>query len=240
LADVTRIKIEAPNTGEKNTVAEPKVDTALRIIETYLNGQELDGEVNIKNEGIKEANLTKELREKLAAKIGLTIEKRNESLEGVSEKLYFMEKNGSTLTLPAPTANRIIGVFGNAPSGMKVSTSTGLIYGDFVEGAKTVTIPFLYHCRFVANGEAWVIDSGVPKLESIYSFALFTKTGAEAGTTPSTTRPSFVTVAAKTGTVEVEYAGGGTEVGVPAIGFYLPAGRLWKANGECYVSTLLL
>jgi hypothetical protein len=71
---MTTLKYSVPSIGEKNTVAEPKVDTALSEIKTVVNG-EINNE-NIKEEGIEKKKLSAALQAELASFVGLPLESK--------------------------------------------------------------------------------------------------------------------------------------------------------------------
>lgn len=106
-------------------------------------------------------------------------------------------KAGETFTLPvATTANRVIGVYGAAAC--KVTTSGGaFIIGDFITAAsKTATISLAegQHVVLQSNGTNWIIVAGEPKRQTGYVRTKPLLAEAEAGITPSVTRPASVTV----------------------------------------------
>lgn len=189
---MTELKYNVPSVGEKVTVAEPTVDTALTKIAEFINGNNLDGTKNIKAEGVLESNLVKSVQEKLTSKVGLTVVKQTVSAEGSTENLYLMETNGNTLTLPAATANRFIGVTcANGVAAVKVKASAGKIYGDFINGETEVTLTENQHIFVEADGANWRIVAGEAKRTGTYS-----KTGRLYATEyePSASRPVQVTV----------------------------------------------
>src|ERR1700685_261323 len=131
---MTRLTITPPSIGEKNVVAEPKVDVALKEVEAWANGNV--GAVNIGEGVLTEAMLSTAVQTLLNTKsfAALTYIAKNEaSYTASSGQLVLMEKASSILTLPTPTANRIVGVY-SSNSGVKVRTAAGgqYIFGDFV------------------------------------------------------------------------------------------------------------
>lgn len=82
------------------------------------------------------------------------------SQEGETGKLYIVNATGITLTLPTPTANRIIGVNAAPTHSCKVKASSGKIYGDFVEGATELNLASNQHILLVADGTNWYIVAG--------------------------------------------------------------------------------
>jgi hypothetical protein len=81
---VTQLKYSVPSVGEKNTVAEPKVDTALTEIKTVVNG-ELNSE-NLKSEGVAKSNLSAELKTELGSFVGLPLEAKKSIIATEQER----------------------------------------------------------------------------------------------------------------------------------------------------------
>ncbi len=190
---MTKLTLVVPTTGEFNTVAEPKVDTAFTEIQSFINGKNLDGTFNIAEEGVAEGNLTSAVQTKLNQKSsGLELVKQNGSTTGESGKLYYMEKAASTLTLPAATINRQVAIFA-AAEGVKVKTAAGAIFGDFLAeaGVAEITLTLNQHVTLEATGANWLIVAGEPKRAQPYvahaglEFAKLQE--------PSAVRPTFVT-----------------------------------------------
>lgn len=100
-----------------------------------------------------------------------------------------------TITLPAATANAIVGVY--FANGGKVTTSGGaFIFGDFVHELATITFAADQHATLVAEGTNWRIVAGEPKREEAQKPKLLTSGKAEEF---SATRPVIVRVQAKAG-----------------------------------------
>ncbi|HXJ92632.1 MAG TPA: hypothetical protein VMT20_07090 [Terriglobia bacterium] len=244
---MTSISLEIPTVGEKNTVAEPKVGNSIKKVEEFLNSNKLDGATNIKSESIKESNLETTLQEAInKAFAGLTFEQKNASFTAVSGKLYEQIKNSSTVTLPAPTANRYIGIFvGSGTTGVKVKCESGKLYGDAVVGATEVALAGNQHLLVEANGTNWLILAGEVMSEAKYvAIKTLTKVEAEAEVEVSASRPAQVQLIPKENSCAVEVSGIslGTFTGNSAtqLTFRLNPGQKFKANKECFYSYILL
>lgn len=176
---MTKLSITPPSTGELNTVADPKVVTALQAIEAWANGNV--GTNNIEAGTVTEAMLSVAVQTLLGKAVsGLTFAERTTSVEAANGELVYANKTGITITLPAPTVGRSIAVFcGGSATSVKVTCSSGKIYGDFTEGATTVTLATYQHLRVVASGEHWFIESGEPKREGVQKFKALTSGKAE-------------------------------------------------------------
>lgn len=251
---MTKITLKRPSTGEKDSVAEPLVSTAIKEVEEFLNGQKIESTDNIKPEGIAEASLSKALQEKLTTKLGLKLEIKNESLTGVSEVFYEMEKEGSTLELPAPTLNRMIGIGTNSViNAVKVKAKEGKIFSpQHQAGATTVEVTKLSPIIVLADGSNWLRIAGEEKSEQAYGARTKRASGAEVE--PSATRPAFVTgwvliESGKTGTIKIGaeeviqmLQTSGVSAKVPFF-FYVPVGLKYKFEvegaSEIWTSTLL-
>jgi hypothetical protein len=216
---MTKLTLAVPSTGEKNTVAEPKVDTALKAIETWANGEVGTG--NIPAEVLTEAMLVKALQEKLTTKLGLKLQIKNESLEGVSEVFYEMEKESSTLTLPAPTLNRMIGIGTNSIiNAVKVTASSGKIFTpQHSAGATTVEVTKLSPIIVLADGSNWLRIAGEEKSEQTYKEKTLTKAEAEAGFVLSATRTVFLSTGSEVTSI------GGAPVKGGGTGWRIPPGQ---------------
>jgi hypothetical protein len=196
---MTRLTLAIPSVGEKNTVAEPKVDVALGKVEEWANGKV--GTENIEAGTVTEAMLATAVVEKLTTKLGLSLVAQAASVTGVSEKLYEMTTNATTVTLPTPTTNRLIGVYcGGGIAGCKVTASSGKIFGDFLTaGATTVELTTCQHVLVQADGSNWLIIAGEPKRETEYAEKTYSKAEAEAGFELSATRPGFLLASPQAG-----------------------------------------
>lgn len=235
--DMTKLTIVKPSTGELNTVADPKVVTALSVIETWANGEV--GTNNITAKSITEAMLETALAEKIGAKLsGYTYKGTNVSVEAAAGELVVGGTTGITITLPAPTASRAIsvGCSGGATS-IKVTASSGKIYGLFVGGETTVTLATYQSITVEADGANWLIIGGEPQREQVYSSPLVIKTikaGEEAILGSVTAiRPVFLTgyIDCKESSTEVNVTVGGVlatkaESGASAGKIIVPLGLL--------------
>lgn len=242
---MTKLSLTKPETGKLNTVEEPKVATAFTAIETVVNG-ELEGTNNIKAEGVTEANLTAAVQTLLNAKsfAAMTVNvKSAAAVTAASGELVIMQKDASVLTLPEPTANRIVGAVCSSPAvTIKVAPAKAAtkVYGGFVELASNLTLTTWQIVVLEGDGTNWAIISGEPKREQTYGAETTSVKGvAEAGVEPSATRPAYV-VLSTAGVVEV----GGVKVASPgatgSTGYYIPPGVKWKSNAITVSSTLLL
>ncbi len=247
---MTSISLSPPIVKGLNTVEEPKVGTALKTIEQYLNltnPTEGVGGANIVKESIKENNLelaVQILLNKAAA--GLTLVKQAGSVSGTSGNLYLMETNATTLTLPEPTINRQVGsITRNTIAESKMKVGTGKIFGDFLNpnGVETVTLLENQHMIIEADGTNWRIISGEGKRTQEYTTQTLTKAEAEVAMSPSATRPTLLVVQPEEdgmvveaeGVVLTKAAGIGS---VASITFELNPGQKWKGNKKCHVARL--
>lgn len=234
---MAKLAITPPSVGEKDSVAEPKVGTALQAVETWANGNV--GANNIEAKGITEAMLATVLVEKLTTKLGMTTEAKNESLTGVSEKLYIMEKEASTLTLPAPTLNRVIGITcANSINAVKITCSEGKVFSKLhPAGATTVEVTTSSGIVVEATGSNWFVIAGGEKATDISGARTARVVGTEYE--PSATRPTQVIVTIELGAAAVgEVLVGGVQVSllknanvaaiVIPITFVCPPAVLWK------------
>lgn len=242
---MTKIKLSPPSTGELNTVADPLVTTAIKEVESWLNGKNIESTDNLKVAGIKEASLEVPLQEKIAAKAtGLTFKEANVSVEAATGELIETTKSGITITLPAATVNRTILVFCGAGTTCKVTASAGKIFGDFVTGSTTVELLALQHIWVFASGANWYIIAGEPKKEAKYTEKSYSKAEAEAGVEPSATRPATVVLhnvePAATATLTV---GGEKLPNLPGASnetIWTNPGEKWIANQPMIAYTRLL
>lgn len=193
---MSKLTIPAPVVGEKVTAAEPKVGTDITTIETWANG-EIDS-TNIKAEGITEADLDAATKTLLNSKsfAALTLVKKNEAaFTAASGELVLMEKEASVLTLPEPTAGRIIGAYcASTITSIKVKPTkvATKVFGDFLGsgGAAEITLTGSQHVILQAEGSNWLILAGEPKREAAYTTHGLVTAGEDQ--TPSATRPVMV------------------------------------------------
>lgn len=233
---MSKLSLVIPTVGIKNTVACPEVDTALSTIQTWANG-EVEGTNNIKAEGVIEANLDSATKTLLNTKsfAALTFNAQNvATFTAATGELVLMEKEASVLTLPAATANRIVGVMaGNSANSITVkAAAVKTIFGDFIAEATEITLAKLQHVILQATGTAWLIIAGEPKREQKYE-AEKAIVAAET-VTPSATRPAFV---ATTGSTAWE-VGGKVVIGSS---FFVPPGQTLKnTSGSTAKASVLL
>jgi hypothetical protein len=249
---MTNLTLTIPEVGEKNTVADPRTQQAFEAIRTFINTEQLSSG-NIKEHGIEESRLSEALIALIGAKVlGLTVTpKTSESVTAASgEVIEMLGTGGHTVTLPAPTINRIVGVISPLIES-KVKTPSGAIFGDFISSATTIALAAGQHVLLIADGANWFILAGEPKREQTYGTPkLFSKAECEAGVVPSTTRPAFAffkkssagsQVLEVGGVVVVENLNGPAESGPNSVSLFVPAGQAWKSTSNgLFVSTLLL
>lgn len=196
---MSKLSLTYPTVGQKDSTEEPKVTTALQAVETFLNGQKIESTDNIKPGGIEEASLSAPVQTLLNTKsaAALSLVKKNEATFTIaSGELVQMEKEASEVKLPAATLNRIVGIWCSAKTITVKAAVAGTIFGDFIEGATTITLMKTQHVLLQADGTNWDILAGEPKRTETYG-ALTSRSAAEyetAGLTPSTTRPTWVTL----------------------------------------------
>jgi hypothetical protein len=156
------------------------------------------------------------------------------SVEAQSGELVLAIGGGMTVTLPAATLNRIVGVYATATVTVK-QHAADKIYGDFVSAASTITLLADQHVILQSDGTNWQIVAGEPQRTSTYNgLKKYTKAEAEAGVLASPTRPAFVsTNAGPTEPLFVE----GHSVG-PC--FLVWPGQKWTSLFAIEASTLLL
>jgi hypothetical protein len=154
------------------------------------------GEQGIKEGAVSESRLAEAVKTLLNQKSsGLAFTKQNVSAEAASGKLYYMESNGLTLTLPAATTDRLIGVIcGNGVPSTKLKLSAGKLYGDFISGVTEVTLTENQHLIVHADGTNWRIESGEPKRTQAYSAAVHQGNGVSKEYEASAARPAFISV----------------------------------------------
>ncbi len=244
---MTSISLPPPIVGQKNTSEEPKVGTALTTIEQYLNqtvpGTGI-GTANIVNAAVTEEKLSAAVQVLLnKAAAGLTLVKQAGSTTGSSGNLYLMETNATTLTLPAATSGRMVGVITkNAIEESKMKATGVKIFGDFLAaaGVETITMAENQHVIVEADGTNWWIISGEPRREQAFATKTITTAEAEAGgatTNPSKVRPAIVNVVA-VGKVNTAISGS-WKVGASVAGEFSSAaiaGAATKASTTLWVN----
>ncbi len=191
---MTNITLAPPIVGEKNTTAEPKVGTAIKAVEEFINGKKIDGTSNIKAEGLTEENLNSELKTKLAATLtGVKLKVVTVSTEAATGEMIGIGKSAITITLPAATLNREVVVYAGAGFSGKVKcTAPAKMYGDYTNAAGEVELFSLQHITVQADGTNWIIKAGGPKRTQLYVTKKFTKAELEAGITLNASRPVFL------------------------------------------------
>jgi hypothetical protein len=172
----------------------------------------------------------------------VTIKTQAGAYTAASGELGIQETAGAVTTLPsATTKDRIIGVTCKASS-CKITTSGGaVIYGDFVKGEPSLQLAQYQHILLQADGSNWTILAGEPKRESVQVEHSYTKAEAEAGVTPSATRPSSIllTSSSEFGGVTIGAVATLMPSGTKTFSFELLAGQLWAATVACHSITLL-
>jgi hypothetical protein len=231
---MTKLTYTTPSVGEKVTVAEPLVDTALAQIKTVVNG-ELDTENLKAGAGVTEGQLATAVQEKLGGSVfGLTKKSSGISVTAVSGELVLMTAEATTVTLPAATNNRVVAVYAAAKN-VKVKTAAGVIKGDFVTGQGTIQLELNQHVTLQAEGTNWLIVAGEPKREAAYEVRTSRTKGVEYE--PSAPRPTFVVLrilGASAGSIGVLV--GGIEIAIVGhaaaqsngFSFICPAAAKWK------------
>lgn len=236
---MSKVTLTLPSVGELDTAAEPKVTTALKALEEFLNGAKIESTDNIKAEGITEASLSPAIKTKLGGSfVGLAVSEKTANFEGEAGKLYKVAK-ACTATLPAATSGRTIGIV-NATSAeaVKVSAKAGKqIIGGFFEGE---VAELLAHQAIIveADGSNWYIIAGEPKREQKYEAAkAFTNAELKAGIEVSATRLAFVYIfTSALTTIEVD----GVSVAVQngnALPYIIPAGKKFAAPASASTGT---
>lgn len=229
---MAKLTLARPTVGEKNTSAEPKVDTALANIETWANGEVGTG--NIEAGSVTEGMLVTAVQEKLGGTIfGLAHKASAISASVANGELLEMTGATTTATLPAATKGRVCGVYA-AAAGIKVKTAAGVIAGDFITGQATIQLELNQHVVLEAEGTNWRIIAGEPKREQVYGTLVEREGFTEYE--PSATRATFV-VLSREGANVTRIVVGGVAVtpnasvipGSQIVSFLCPAGVKWKA-----------
>lgn len=162
------------------------------------------------------------------------------SVEAKRGELVRMVTSGTTLTLPTPAVNGPVTVVCDpaAATGIKVTASSGSIFGQFITGVATVTLLPNQSCRFWPTGGNWFIVAGEPKREQVYVSKAFSKAEAEAGVEPSATRPAMVSFKEAFGTAPGLTVGGVNVASATSV--FVPPGQKWKAQDANTAYTILL
>lgn len=246
---MAKLTLARPTVGEKNTSAEPKVDTALANIENWANGEVGTG--NIEANSVTEAMLVTAVQEKLGGTIfGLAHKASAISASVANGELLEMTGTTTTATLPTATKGRVCGVYA-AAAGIKIKTAAGVIAGDFITGQATIQLELNQHVVLEAEGTNWRIIAGEPKREQTYSAEASATSEIENET--SATRPALVVGRTfGSSTAQGEVFVGGVKIttadnvgGSIPITFLVPPGVKWKvtltgASAQFRYSALLL
>ncbi len=241
---MTNITLAPPIVGQKNTTEEPKVGTAFTTIQAYLNQTVLGtgiGTENIIKESITEEKLSAAVQTLLnKAAAGLILTKQAGSTTGTSGNLYLMETNATTLTLPAATSGRQVGVIcKNAIEKVEMKATGVKIFGDFLAaaGVETIILRENQHVIVEADGTNWWIIAGEPARTQLFATTTLTTAEAEGGANPSKVRPALVNVVA-VGKVNTAISGS-WKVGASVAGEFSSAaiaGAATKASTSLWVN----
>lgn len=190
----------------------------------------------------------KELAERIAKLMGerwTTIKSYAGAATLKAGELAFQNTSAATFTLPAASANIIIGIYcGGGALSAKVTTSGGaFIFGDFITGSTaTIALTTYQHVTLTSDGTNWFIVAGEPKREQVYSARAKGTSGKEEE--PSATRPTQVIlegfnkgafamivevggVVLTDATTPAEASGGNSG---QVVSFICPPGIKWKAT----------
>lgn len=94
----------------------------------------------------------------------------------------------ATDTLPAASANAIHGVFTTTGTTTINATGGAKIYGDFINGAASITLLANQHVILQSDGTNWFIIAGEPKPGQTYTEKAFSKEEVELGFVLNATR----------------------------------------------------
>lgn len=170
---MSKVSLNYPVIGLPDSTEEPKVTTALKALEEFLNGAKIESTDNIKPEGITEASLSSAVKTKLAGTIfGLTYKQISASTEIKNGELFEAVSGVGTITLPTPTAGRTVGMFVGAAGPVKVTAAgAAKIFTDSpaAEGVTTVELTLYQHLVLTANGTNWLVMSGTIRPTQAYS-----------------------------------------------------------------------
>lgn len=158
-----------------------------------------------------------------------------------------------TVTLPAVAANATVGVLANG-NAVTVGAGSAKIYGDFVEGVTPIKLVGYQHVVLISDGTNWYIVAGEPARENKYSKKVYSVPEAEAGVTPSTTRPAIVTITPRSGALGesiyaiitvggqeagyVEAKSAGTNITSLPVTVWTNPGEAWKLAGHEHVESI--
>jgi hypothetical protein len=210
---MAKLTVVRPTVGEKNVVAEPKVDNALLAIETWANGNV--GKENLENGGVEEAALATAVATKLNAKTGAGLTYKTSSISRTAEpgELIEMTAGGTTVTISTFTANALYGVFNRSSGEVKVKLTGGArLYGDFINGATEVVLLENQHLLMQANGtNLLIVAGGLPGMRVTYHSAEFTFTPGEFAESTTNITGKLPKASEYTGQRITAFAGNGTQ-----------------------------
>jgi limonene-1,2-epoxide hydrolase len=246
---MTALNYETPVIGEEFSLAAPKVDSAFGNILSWANGK-IDSsnlkaggvkEESLENGAISESKLSEAVQVLLGKTVsGLTFKESKVSMTAANGELVLMVTTGTTLTLPTPTANRVIGVFAGEGAKIEVRAVGASIIGDF-ENTTHATLLSQQHLMLQADGSNWLIIAGEPMRESPYSTKVERTQNVEYEV--SARREAYVILSTPfagsfkvyVGGVFVGYLWAKTETSGESegasLGFPVGAGEKWKAVG---------
>lgn len=172
---MTELAYPLPEIGEPSISADPRTLEALIAIKTWAAGQITAsniaaggiGEAQLGQNTVSEIKLTKPVQELLNAKTSGLEYKATEaaSLTAAAGQLIECKKagGGTTVKCPTPTANRAFTVFSGVGTNTLKAEGGAKLFGDFVVGQETVSIPVNQHVSVFANGTHWLITAGEAK-----------------------------------------------------------------------------
>ena len=148
-------------------------------------------------------------------------------------------KTGETFTMPAVgTANQYI-ITSSTVAEAKLTTAAKFVGGGLSSSTAILTTGMV--AVWMSDGTNWRLLAGEVKREQKYVTTEATKAAAEAGVTPSATRPAFVSLSTGGTTMdEVTIGGVFNRVGEKTYSFYCPAGQAWTTDKAVEIKTVLL
>ncbi len=241
---MSKLSYVIPSTGQKNTVAEPAVDTALTSIQTWANGE--IGTGNIEAGTVTEAMLAAAVQTLLNVKSAgsLTVVKKNEASFSVATgEWVIMEKESSEVKLPAASANRILAVTcANGINAITIKAPVAkTIFGDFLVEETTIVLGKNQHVLLQADGTNWNILAGEPRRTRTMNGPItYTQAEAEAGVELNAARACLVTVYSTSALTSV--LAEAQTVAAPVakespVTFWLNPAQKWKAAGAAVKAT---
>lgn len=173
--------------------------------------------------------------DKVLKEHNLKIKKYAGAASPATGELVVQEKTGETVTLPAvATADQVIGIFSTVAECKVTGAAETIGPGLKAAAWKLTTNQF---ALLQSNGVNWMMLTSEYKREQVVVAKPWTKAEAEAGVTPSATRPAFVTFGKGYAT---EVGGVSFGVGSEPKAFYVLPGQVWKSNVACETETLIL